>query len=108
MTIVESTKDRMVLQSGSFLGKTKLILDKKAGRGSLESSNIAWRGKPREFDLAEIAIVDVLTIKDALSGADTHTAALRTRAGEVIAVPAGETEAVQTAERLREFLGLKT
>jgi hypothetical protein len=106
MTIVESTKDRVVLQSGSLFSKSILTLDKTTGRGSAESAMLMWRGKPREFALKDIAHVDVLTIKDGLSGADTHKAALRTREGEVIPVPAGETEAIETADRLREFLGM--
>lgn len=106
MTIVESTKERMVLQAGSFFSKSTLTLDKAAGRARLENSLLMWARTPRDMPLSDIAHVDLLTMKDALSGADTHTAALRTHAGEVIAVPAGETEAAQTAERLREFLGM--
>jgi hypothetical protein len=107
MAIVESTNERVVVQTGSLLSKATLTLDKKTGRGTLENNMLIWSGKPREFALADIAAIDVLTIKDALSGADTHKAALRLQAGDVIAVPAGETEAVQTADRLRAFLGLK-
>ena len=106
MTIIESTSDRLVVQAGSLLSKATLTLDKKAGRASLENSTLMWRGKPREFALADIAGVDLLTFKDNLSGADTHTPALRTQAGEVIGVPSGEADAAQTVDRLREFLGL--
>jgi len=72
----------------------------------VQSSVLMWRGKPREFPIGDIAGVDLLTIKDTLSGADTHKLALRTHAGEVIGVPSGETDAVQTMRKLREFLGI--
>jgi hypothetical protein len=106
MTIVESGGDRLVVQAGSLFGKTTLTLDKKAGRASVENSILMWRGKPREIPIADIAGVDLLTFKDNLSGADTHKPALRTNAGEVIGVPSGETDAVQTMQKLREFLGI--
>jgi hypothetical protein len=106
MAIIESTNDRLVLQAGSLLSKTTLTLDKATGRAALERSAVMWRGKPREFALSDIADVDILSIKDPLSGADTHTPALRLRAGDVIAMPAGEREATETAEKVRAFLGL--
>jgi hypothetical protein len=106
MTIIESTSERLVVQAGSMFSKSTLTLDKKAGHVRLENSMLVWKGKPREFAIADIAGVDILTFKDGLSGADTHTAALRTHAGEVIGVPCGETDAAPTANRLREFLGL--
>ena len=106
MAIIESGSDRLVVQGGSLFSKTTMTLDKKAGRASVENSILMWRGKPREIPIADIAGVDLLTFKDGLSGADTHTPALRTHAGEVIGVPSGEVEAVQTVSRLREFLGI--
>lgn len=106
MTILESTRERFVVQAGSLLNQTTLTLDKGEGRARIEHSMLMWKLKPREFGLQDIAGVDLLTIKDAVSGADTHTPVLRTRAGDVISVPAGETEAGETAERLRQFLGL--
>ena len=106
MTIIESAGDRLVVQGGSLLSKTTMTFDKKAGLARVENSTLIWRGKPREIAIADIAGVDLLTFKDGLSGADTHKPALRTHAGEVIAVPSGEVEAVQTVGRLREFLGI--
>jgi hypothetical protein len=106
MTIIESGSDRLVVQAGSLFSKTTLTLDKKAGRASVENSILMWRGRPREIAIADIAGVDLLTLKDALSGADTHKPALRTHAGEVIGVPSGESDAVQTMQKLREFLGI--
>ena len=106
MTIVESTSERLVVRAGSLFSQTTLTLDKKEAQARLENSMLLWRRKPREFALADIASVDLLSLKDNLSGATTHTPALRTRTGEVIGVPAGETDAAQTADRLREFLGL--
>ena len=106
MTIIESGSDRLVVQAGSLFSKATLTLDKKAGRASVENGILMWRGKPREIPIAEIAGVDLLTFKDALSGADTHKPALRTHVGEVIGVPSGEAGAVQTMQKLREFLGI--
>jgi hypothetical protein len=106
MTIIESASDRLVVQAGSLFSKTTLTLDKKAGRASVENSVLMWRGKPREIPIGDIAGVDLLTFKDNLSGAETHKPALRTHAGEVIGVPSGETNAVQTMQKLREFLGI--
>ena len=106
MTIIESGSDRLVVQAGSLFSKTTLTLDKKAGRASVQNSILTWRGRPREIAIADFAGVDLLTLKDALSGADTHKPALRTHAGEVIGVPSGEADAVQTMQKLREFLGI--
>jgi hypothetical protein len=105
MTIIESGSDRLVVQAGSLFSKTTLTLDKKAGRASVENSILTWRRQPREIAIADIAGVDLLTFKNGLSGADTHNVALRTLAGEVIGVPSGEADAVQTMQKLREFLG---
>jgi hypothetical protein len=106
MTILESTQERLVVQSGSLFNQTTLTLDKNAGRARLDHSLLMWKRAPREFALRDIADVDLLTVRDAVSGADTHMPVLRTRAGDVVNVPASETEATQTAERLRAFLGL--
>jgi hypothetical protein len=73
MTIIESGSDRLVVQAGSLFSKTTLTLDKKAGRASVENSILMWRGRPREVAIADIAGVDLLTLKDALSGANTRT-----------------------------------
>jgi hypothetical protein len=106
MAIVEHTALRMVVYSGSLLGKAVLTLDKDAGRARLERSVLMWPRKPVEIALADIAEVSVATTKDPPSGSELHTPVMRLRSGEALALPASEADAAETAERVRGFLDL--
>jgi hypothetical protein len=53
MSITESTPKRLVLVSGS----TMLMLDKDAGRASLQRKFVFWKLKPVEAALEDIVAV---------------------------------------------------
>lgn len=107
MTIVERSSERLVVQSGSSLGQMTLALDKRSGRGSLARKTLMWSRKPREFGLGEIEEVAFTSYKDGASGAEVHQAVLRLAGNDVVPLPLADKEAEETAQALREFLGLK-
>lgn len=107
MTIVERNSERLVVQSGSALGQMTLALDKRSGRASLERKTLLWSRKPREFDLGAIEEVTVASFKDGASGAEVHQAVLRLAGDDVVPLPLADREAEETAQALREFLGMK-
>jgi hypothetical protein len=106
MTILQNTPERLVVQAGSRVNQCTLTLDRTTGSARLDRTLLMWPRKPVEVAIAEIDHVDVVTIHDAASGADTHQPVLHTRSGEAIALPVPDEEAGTTAAQLRGFLGL--
>jgi hypothetical protein len=106
MAIVEDSPHRLVLQSGSLLGKSVLVLDKDTARARFEHSVLMWARKPTEVAFGDIVDVAIATTNDPLSGSELHTAVIRLRSGRALALPASEADAIATAERVRGFLGL--
>jgi hypothetical protein len=106
MTILESTPQRMVVQAGSLLNQLTLTLDKETGRARLDRSMLMWHRKPVDIPLAEIDHVDVVSIHDAVSGADVHEPVLHTRTGDTIPLPVPDDEADHMVAQLRGFLGI--
>jgi hypothetical protein len=100
--IVESTPQRMVLQSGS----TTLTLDKTAGKATMQRKLLFWNLKPMETPLAEVANFEVDTGVDRASGIEVCNTMLVTRAGAAWAIPAADKkDAEATAVAMRGFLG---
>jgi hypothetical protein len=106
MAILEQTSQRIVVQSGSALSKAILTLDKAQGRARLDRVVLMWSRKPIDIAFSDIADVAVATMKDAASGSELHKPVLRLTSGKALALPASEAEAIETAERVRGFLGL--
>jgi hypothetical protein len=103
MAIVESTPRRLVLKSGA----TTLTLDKDAGTASLQRKLLLWKLKPVEQPLSEIIEIAVDAAVDRASGVEVCNVMLVSRAGGGWAFPATDKkEAGDTAQRVREFLGL--
>ena len=101
--IVESTPQRMVLQSGS----TTLTLDKTAGKATMQRKLLFWNLKPMETPLAEVANFEVDVGVDRASGIEVCNTMLVTRAGAAWALPAADKkDAETTAVAMRGFLGL--
>jgi hypothetical protein len=102
--IIESTPQRMMLQSGS----TTLILDKGAGKATLQRKLLFWSLKPMEAPLAEITEIAVDAGVDRASGIDVCNTLLVTRAGAAWGLPAADKkDAEATSVAIRDFLGLK-
>lgn len=107
MTIVVRNDERIVVESKSALSQMTLALDKRSGRGSLARNTLMWKRKPREFDLGAIEDIRVALLKDGASGAELHQAVIRLSGDEMVPLPLADEEAEETAQALREFLGLK-
>ncbi len=104
MPTIESTPQRLVLQSGS----TKLTLDKEAGKVSMQRKVLFWNRAPIEKALAEIADATVDAAVDRSSGVEVCNTMLISRAGEGWALPANDKkDAELTARQIKEFLGLR-
>ena len=109
MAILESSPERLVVQSGSVLNKLTLTLDKRERRAHLQRTlAMMWARKPTEVDFSDIEDVAVATMKDPLSGGELHAALMRLRSGVALEVPASEREVPDTVARVRSFLGLGT
>lgn len=107
MAVVESSPERLVLQSGPFYNKLTLTLDKGERRARLQRTiAMMWALKPTEVDFSDIADVAVATMKDPLSGGELHSALMRLQSGTALEVPASEREVPDTVARVRAFLGL--
>jgi hypothetical protein len=103
MAIVESTPRRLVLKSGA----ATLTLDKDADKASLQRKLLLWKLKPVERPLTEIVEVAVDAGVDRASGVEVCSIMLVSRAGAAWAFSATDKkEAADTAQRVREFLGL--
>jgi hypothetical protein len=107
MAVVESSPERLVLQSGPFYNKLTLTLDKAKRQARLQRTiAMMWALKPTEVDFADIADVAVGTMKDPLSGGELHSGLMRLNSGLALEVPASEREVTDTVARARAFLGL--
>jgi hypothetical protein len=103
MPITETTPQQLILKSGS----TTLILDKSAGRGTLQRKFLLWRLKPVETPLSEITDVTIDTAVDRASGVEVCHNMLITRGGMSWAFPAADKKEAETqAAAMRDFLGL--
>lgn len=101
--IVASTPKRMALQAGS----TTLMLDKDAGKATLQRRTLFWSHKPLETPLADVKDVTVDADLDRASGVEICNTMLVTRAGTAWALPASDkADAERTAAAMRGFLGL--
>jgi hypothetical protein len=102
--ITERGPQRMILQSGS----TTLILDKDAGRATMQRKLWFWSLRPMEVQLAEVASIEVDAGVDRASGVDVCNTMIITRAGAAWALPASDRkDAEATATAIGDFLGLK-
>jgi hypothetical protein len=105
MAIVESTSQRLVLQSGS----TTLTLDREARKLSLQRKILLWQKKPLETALSEVTDVSVDTAVDRASGVEICHTMVVFRDGQGWALGAADkTEAQAHAAAIREFIGLPT
>jgi hypothetical protein len=103
MAIIESTPRRLVLQSGA----TTLTLDKDANKASFQRKLLIWKLKPVEQPLSEIVDITLDAGLDRSSGVEVCNTMVVSRGGAAWAFPAADRkDAVATAQRLREFLGL--
>ena len=101
--IVESTPQRMVLQSGS----TTLTLDKSADKATMQRKLLFWNLKPVETPLSEIVNFEIDAGMDRASGIEVCNTMLITRAGSAWALPAADKkDAEATAVAMRGFLGV--
>ena len=102
--IIASTPRRMTLQSGS----TTLILDKDAGKATMQRKLLLWSLKPMDMPLAEVTDASVDAAMDRASGVEVCSTMLVTKAGAGWALRAADKkDAEATAAAIREFLGLK-
>jgi hypothetical protein len=100
--IVESTSQRLVLQSGS----TVAVLDKTAGTATLQRKLLFFSLKPVEQPLADITDVSLDTVTDAASHAEIDHVMLKLRAGGGWALAAdSRKEAQALITEVRQFLG---
>jgi hypothetical protein len=107
MAVIESSPDRLVVQSGPFYNQLTLTLDKAQRRAHLQRKiAMMWALKPTEVGFDEIADVAVGTMKDPLSGGELHSGLMRLKSGLALEVPASEREVTDTVARVRAFLGL--
>ena len=103
--IIESTPQRLVLQSGS----TTLTLDKAAATATLQRKIMFISLKPTSVPLAEIADVTLDTVTDPASHAEIDHAMLKLRAGGGWVLAANDRKgALAAIAAIREFLGLKS
>jgi hypothetical protein len=101
--IIASTPQQMALRSGS----TTLMLDKQAGKATLQRKLLLWTLKPQEVPLSEMKQVVVNAAVDRASGVELCSTILVTRGGASWALPAADkNDAEITAAAMREFLGL--
>jgi hypothetical protein len=105
MAILESSAERLIIQSGSALNRTTLTLDRRERHAHLERSVLMWRRKPVDFDFVDVEEVKVTVVKDAASGTELHTPMVRLRSGRVVPLPAADDEAEATVARVRSFIG---
>jgi hypothetical protein len=107
MAVVESSPERLVVQSGPFYNTLTLTLDKAKRRAHLQRKiAMMWALKPTEVDFADIDDVAVGTMKDPLSGGELHSGLMRLTSGLALEVPASEREVTETVARVRDFIGL--
>jgi hypothetical protein len=105
MPIAESTPRRLVLKSGS----TALMLDKDAGKVSLQRKLLIWRLKPVEAPLSDVSDVTVDTAIDRASGVEVCHTMLIWRTGEAWALPAADKKDAEiNASAIRDFLARQT
>jgi hypothetical protein len=101
--IMESTPQRLVLQSGS----TAVALDKTAGTATLQRKMLFFSLKPVEHKLADITDVNLDTVTDPASHAEIDHVMLKLRAGGGWALAAdSRKEAQALISQVRQFLGM--
>ena len=104
MANIESTPNKLVLKEGS----TTLILDKEAGKATVQHKILLWNKKPVEFALSDIDDIAVKSDKDGLSGATIYHSVLHRRSGATMVLSTEEAKGAEaTVKTLREFVGLQ-
>lgn len=100
--IVESTPQRLILQSGS----TTLTLDKSAGTAVMGRKMMFWSLKPLEKPLADIVDATLDAAVDRASGVEVCHVMLIDRAGAGWALPANDKASAQAGvAAVRRFIG---
>lgn len=103
MATIESTSQRLVLQTGA----TTLVLDKQAGAASLRRKALLWDRKPITVPLADICKIAVTPAIDRSCGFASCYTLLVTRWGTHLELPpAAKASAEAAAQEIRAFLGL--
>jgi hypothetical protein len=103
MASIERIHNKLILKHGS----TTLILDKDAGKATLQQKILLWNKKPIEFALSEIDDIAVKSETDGMSGARIYHSVLHRRSGEIaVLTNEEERDAADTVKTLREFVGL--
>lgn len=101
MPVIENTKNRLVLKSGS----TTLTLDKNAGQATLQRKIVFWALKPSETSLSQIADVRADAAVDGASGVEIWHTMLLLHSGAGWAFPAAnKQEAHDNITAIRKFL----
>ena len=104
MAIIESTPRRLALGYRN----TKLLLDKDAGKATLQRKLLFWNLKPAEMPLSDISSVTLDKVVDRASSVEIYHTMLVTRAGAAWALPAHDkADAEKNIAALREFLALQ-
>jgi hypothetical protein len=103
MSVIESTPQRLVLQSGS----TTLTLDKSTDAACLQRKMLFWKLKPLEHPLSDFSEVTIDAAVDRASGVEVCHTMLVTRGGEGWALPARDKkDAEASTAAVKGFLGL--
>lgn len=103
MPITENSADRLALRSGS----TTLVLDKKAGKASLQRKMLFWSLKPRETPLSDVTEVKLDVAVDRASGVDVCHTMVVLRGGAAWALAGSDKKDAETSTAaVRSFLGL--
>lgn len=104
MAIIESTPRRLALGYRN----TKLLLDKDAGKATLQRKLLFWNLKPAEMPLSDISSVTLDKVVDRASSVEVYHAMLVTKGGAGWAFPSHDkADAEKNIAVLREFLALQ-
>ncbi len=103
MITFERGPERLVLQSGP----ATVVLDKRAGKATLDRKHLPWAREPVECPLSAISGARVRTTTDAASRAEICSVALVMRQGNDWVLSAeDEPHATAAANAVRAFLGI--
>jgi len=102
MIRLERDPERLVLRSGP----ATVVLDKLAGKATLERTHLPWAREPVECPLSSISGARVSTSIDASSQAEICSVTLVMREGDGWVLSAEDKQhATAAATAVREFLG---
>jgi hypothetical protein len=101
MPIMESTRRRLVLKSGS----TTLTLSRDDDKAVMQQKILFWNRKPAETALSNISEIKVDAAVDRASGVEVYSTMLVMATGAAWALPATDRKDAQScADALRTFL----